>query len=65
MKITADQKVCIGAGQCVMHAPALFTQDDDTGLVVVLKPEVTSAEDTEAAKMAAWSCPVKAVTVTE
>lgn len=65
MKITADLKLCIGAGQCVMHAPDLFTQSDDTGQVIVLKPEAIADEDREAAQMAVWSCPVKAVTVTE
>lgn len=65
MKITADEHTCIGAGQCVMHAPKLFTQGEDTGLVVVLKPEVTSAEDREAAEMAERSCPVRALTLSE
>lgn len=65
MKITADEHTCIGAGQCVMHAPKLFTQSDETGLVVVLQSEVSSAEDREAAEMAERSCPVRALKLSE
>jgi ferredoxin len=35
MGIAADREVCIGAGMCVLHAPGVFTQDDERGLVVV------------------------------
>jgi ferredoxin len=35
VKITADRDVCISAGNCVMAAGAVFDQDDD-GIVVVL-----------------------------
>ena len=29
MHIDIDQDVCIGAGQCALTAPDVFTQDDD------------------------------------
>ncbi|MGW6548492.1 ferredoxin, partial [Streptomyces massasporeus] len=29
MRIDIDQDVCIGAGQCALTAPDVFTQDDD------------------------------------
>lgn len=35
MKITADRDTCIQAGNCVMSADAVFDQDDD-GVVVLL-----------------------------
>ncbi|MGV0643554.1 ferredoxin [Mycolicibacterium sp. XJ879] len=35
MKVQADRNVCIQAGNCVMVADAVFDQDDD-GIVVVL-----------------------------
>lgn len=38
MGISADRELCVGAGQCVLAAPAVFDQDDD-GLVVVNAPD--------------------------
>lgn len=29
MRITIDTDICIGAGQCALTAPGVFTQDDD------------------------------------
>jgi ferredoxin len=29
MHIDIDKDVCIGAGQCALAAPGVFTQDDD------------------------------------
>jgi ferredoxin len=62
MKITADAHTCVGSGQCVMHAPKLFDQDEETGLVVVLRPVVTG-EDILSAQQAERSCPVSAITL--
>ena len=31
MRISADRRVCIGAGMCLVAAPAVFDQDDDEG----------------------------------
>ncbi|MGE2726507.1 ferredoxin [Mycolicibacterium pulveris] len=39
MRVQADRNVCISAGNCVMVAEAVFEQDDD-GIVVVLVDEV-------------------------
>jgi ferredoxin len=55
MKIEANRDVCIGAGMCVMTAPAVFDQDDD-GLVVLLQVEVP-AEHAVAAARAVAGCP--------
>ncbi|MDH6293240.1 ferredoxin [Rhodococcus opacus] len=35
-RVKADIDKCIGAGTCVRVASAVFSQDDDSGLVVVL-----------------------------
>ena len=47
VRVTADRDVCIGAGMCVLTAPAVFDQSDDDGLVEVLVE--TPAESAAAA----------------
>ena len=44
MRVTADRDVCIGAGMCVLTAPAVFDQSDDDGLVEVLVEAPAEAE---------------------
>ena len=39
MRVHADRDVCIGAGVCVMNSEAVFDQDDD-GIVVLLVEDV-------------------------
>ncbi|WP_188197394.1 ferredoxin [Nonomuraea sp. SYSU D8015] len=39
MRITADTTACISAGMCTLTAPEVFDQEDDDGLVAVLRPE--------------------------
>ncbi|RDI49189.1 ferredoxin [Nocardia mexicana] len=39
MKITVDRQRCIGAGMCLLTAPAAFDQDEDDGPVVLLDAE--------------------------
>ncbi|MEU4210836.1 ferredoxin [Streptomyces sp. NPDC026206] len=63
MRITVDTDRCVGAGQCVLTAPAVFDQDDD-GLVVVLNPEPDDSE-TEAVRQADDLCPARTITVHE
>ncbi|MFF4642648.1 ferredoxin [Streptomyces sp. NPDC001389] len=62
MRISVDRDVCIGAGQCVLAAPQVFTQDDD-GLSEVLP----GREDGHSpmVREAARACPVSAITVRE
>ena len=43
MHITADRERCVGAGQCVLAAPAVFDQDDD-GLVAPLTVDPSGAQ---------------------
>ena len=61
MKISADRDVCISAGNCVMAADAVFDQDDD-GIVVVLVDEVPATEE-EHAREAVKLCPSQALRV--
>ncbi|HZE18335.1 MAG TPA: ferredoxin, partial [Mycobacterium sp.] len=47
MKVTVDQNVCASSGNCAMHAPAVFDQRDDDGVVVLLNDD-PPAEHAEA-----------------
>lgn len=63
VKISADRDVCIQAGNCVMVADAVFDQDDD-GIVVVLVDEVPEAEE-DHAREAVKLCPSQALRVAD
>jgi ferredoxin len=56
MKITADTGKCVGAGQCVLTAPALFDQSEDDGTVIVLN-DTPEGELVEKAREAMHLCP--------
>ncbi|MEV5598101.1 ferredoxin [Streptomyces sp. NPDC052496] len=63
MKVTADRTVCVGAGMCALTAPAVFDQDDD-GIVTVLVTE--PGDDSRAAALeAGMLCPSGALRVEE
>ncbi|WP_372410317.1 ferredoxin [Streptomyces luteireticuli] len=55
VRIDAIHSECVGAGQCVLAAPAVFEQDED-GVVVVLD-EVPGREQLQAVGDAADLCP--------
>lgn len=61
VSVAADR--CVGAGQCVLTAPAVFDQDAD-GISRVLKPDVASAE-ADAVREAEFLCPGQAIAVTQ
>ncbi|MEV4189928.1 ferredoxin [Streptomyces toxytricini] len=64
MEIRADRGRCLGAGMCALTAPAVFDQDEQEGLVVLL--EARPPQDQQAsARLAAGTCPASAITVTE
>lgn len=63
MRITIDRDVCIGAGQCVLTAPKVFTQDDD-GFSELLSGGADGAGD-PMVREAARACPVRAITLHE
>ncbi|MFE6199995.1 ferredoxin [Streptomyces sp. NPDC057838] len=63
MRIDIDKDVCIGAGQCALTAPDVFTQDDD-GYSTVL-PGREDGGGSPLLYEAARACPVSAITVAE
>jgi ferredoxin len=64
MRVTVDQNLCIGSGNCVRIADDLFTQDDEDALVVLLVEH--PAEDRQAAaRQAVATCPTGAITVAD
>ncbi|WP_443080531.1 ferredoxin [Streptomyces sp. PTD5-9] len=60
--IDIDRNRCIGAGQCALTAPKVFTQDDE-GFSELL-PDYENAADGPTVKEAARACPVQAIIVT-
>ncbi|MEU3982022.1 ferredoxin [Streptomyces sp. NPDC026672] len=63
MHIEIDTDLCIGAGQCALAAPAVFTQDDD-GFSTLLPGKEDGGGD-PMVRHAAQACPVGAIKVTE
>jgi ferredoxin len=64
MKVTVDQDKCASSGNCVMHAPELFDQRDDDGVVELLN-DSPPAEQADNARKAAASCPALAIHIEE
>ena len=64
MKVTVDQDACASSGNCVMHAPVVFDQRDEDGVVVLLVGE-PPAEHGEPTRRAAASCPAQAIHIEE
>jgi ferredoxin len=60
VKVLADESVCAGCGQCVVHAPAVFDQSADLGVVMVLDANPPAAE-WENVKEATHRCPTQAI----
>ncbi|WRZ95811.1 ferredoxin [Streptomyces sp. NBC_01007] len=63
MGIAIDKDVCIGAGQCALAAPGVFTQDDD-GFSALLPGRADGGGD-PMLREAVRACPVGAITVTQ
>ncbi|WP_030197046.1 ferredoxin [Streptomyces sp. NRRL S-87] len=61
MRIDIDHAVCIGAGQCALTAPEVFTQDDD-GFSALL-PGREDGHDGPLVREAVRACPVSAIAV--
>jgi ferredoxin len=59
VRVSADRDVCIGAGLCVYADDAVFDQDDD-GIVVLLVPE---PEDGDDVRRAVATCPSGALRI--
>jgi ferredoxin len=63
MHIDIDTDTCVGAGQCALAAPGVFTQDDD-GYSTLLPGREDGGGD-PMVREAARACPVGAITVSE
>lgn len=63
MKLEADRDDCIASGNCVMISDALFDQDDD-GIVVVLVDDIPDDEQ-DRAREAVKLCPSQALTIVD
>ena len=60
MRVSVDQERCCGAGQCVLSAPDVFDQDEDTGIVLLLNatpPQERLADVRKAVDV----CPAQAI----
>jgi ferredoxin len=64
MKVSVEQDKCASSGNCVMHAPEIFDQRDDDGVVLVLD-ENPPAEQAESARKAEAGCPALAIHIEE
>ncbi|KOV80194.1 ferredoxin [Nocardia sp. NRRL S-836] len=64
MVVRIDQERCIGAGQCVLAAPEVFDQSDETGTGLVLLPE-PPASLLPGVRDAVDRCPAGVVTLEE
>jgi ferredoxin len=65
MRVSADRDVCIGSGNCVLTAPAVFDQDDDEGLVVVLLTSDVEGPVADDVRAAVGRCPSGALQLIE
>jgi ferredoxin len=60
LSVEVDQERCASSGNCADIAPAVFTQDDDTGVVMLLDPHPGEelVKDVETAESL---CPAQAI----
>lgn len=63
-EVIVDADRCVAGGQCVMAAPDVFDQDEDTGTVVLLDRRPPPALRS-AVLQAARLCPALAIKVDE
>lgn len=63
MKAFVDQDVCIGCGLCAEICPEVFAMNDQMTADVIVETVPAEAED--AARDAADSCPVSAISIEE
>ena len=59
LKLSVDRSACMGSGNCVYWAPALFDMHDDGYALVVGDPD----SDPEAAQLAVENCPTRAISL--
>ena len=62
MKVLIDRGKCVGAGQCVRMAPAVFDQDEKDGLVTLVDAQ-PNAQIAAFVRKAAQLCPAQAIRI--
>jgi ferredoxin len=60
VRVTVDRDLCIGAGMCVLTAPAVFDQDPDEAVVVLLDEQPPESER-PAVEQAVGRCPAAVI----
>jgi ferredoxin len=61
LRIEVDRGRCMGSGECSYHAPSTFDLDDELKSTVV----DAAGDPPEKVRLAADSCPTRAITVVE
>ncbi len=64
MKVVVDEHKCVGAGQCVWVAPAVFDQRPADGIVVLLEA-CPGPDDLPFVREAVHLCPARAIRIEE
>jgi ferredoxin len=64
VRVEVDTSRCIGSGQCVIAASAVFDQSPDDGVVVLLEDNPPGDQD-QAVREAVALCPTQAIWVAE
>ena len=64
MKVTVDADKCVASGQCVLAAAAVFDQDENDGVVILLNDD-PGPDQQEAVRLAEQMCPASVIHVTE
>jgi len=62
ISVSVDTGLCASSGNCAMTAPAVFTQDDQEGTVILLQPH-PGLEEKANVEQAEELCPVSAIRV--
>ncbi len=64
MKVSIDPERCQGHTMCALTAPGLFTIRDDDAIASVVSEDVPSTLKSQA-RLAANSCPERAIVISE
>jgi ferredoxin len=64
MKVTVDRERCVASGRCVLAAAAVFDQDENDGVVILLDDD-PKPDQYDAVRLAAQMCPASVIEVTE